>query len=62
MNEGDTVLVALPQSDGQVKNRPTLVLRKMPRTMTILFVVYHPNCNEKSRGLMTLLRKMMLIL
>lgn len=31
MKEGDVVLTPLPQADGQVKNRPTLALRQMPR-------------------------------
>ena len=30
MTEGDIVLVPLPQADDRVKNRPALVLRKMP--------------------------------
>lgn len=30
MNEGDVVLTPLPQADGQVKNRPAIVLRAMP--------------------------------
>ena len=30
MNEGDVVLTPLPQADGQVKNRPAVVLRQMP--------------------------------
>ena len=30
MNEGDVVLTPVPQADGQVKNRPALVLRTMP--------------------------------
>jgi len=30
MKEGDVVLVAMPQADGSVKNRPTIVLREMP--------------------------------
>lgn len=30
MNEGDVVLTPLPQSDGQIKNRPAVVLRRMP--------------------------------
>ena len=30
MNDGDVVLVPLPQADGQVKNRPAIVLRTMP--------------------------------
>jgi len=30
MNDGNVVLVPLPQADGQVKNRPAIVLRAMP--------------------------------
>ncbi len=30
MQEGDVVLTPLPQADGQVKNRPAIVLRTMP--------------------------------
>ncbi|TMA41066.1 MAG: type II toxin-antitoxin system PemK/MazF family toxin, partial [Deltaproteobacteria bacterium] len=30
MTEGDVVLTPLPQADGQVKNRPAVVLRLMP--------------------------------
>lgn len=30
MNEGDIILAALPQADGRVKNRPAVVLRKLP--------------------------------
>jgi mRNA interferase MazF len=30
MNEADVVLTPLPQADGQVKNRPAVVLRAMP--------------------------------
>jgi hypothetical protein len=30
VNEADVVLAPLIQSDGAVKNRPTIVLRKMP--------------------------------
>ncbi len=30
MKEGDVVLAPLPQADGQVKNRPAIVLRTMP--------------------------------
>ncbi len=31
MREGDVILTPLPQADGQVKNRPAVVLRQMPR-------------------------------
>jgi mRNA interferase MazF len=30
MREGEIVIVALPQADGQVKNRPALFLRALP--------------------------------
>ncbi len=30
MMAGDVVLVPLPQADGQIKNRPAIVLRAMP--------------------------------
>ena len=29
MKEGDVVIVAMPQADGSVKNRPTILLREM---------------------------------
>jgi mRNA interferase MazF len=31
MTEGNVVLTPLPQADGQIKNRPAIVLRTMPR-------------------------------
>ena len=30
MKEGDVVLTPLPQADGEIKNRPVLVLRELP--------------------------------
>ena len=30
MKEGDVILTPLPQADGQVKNRPAVLLRKLP--------------------------------
>jgi mRNA interferase MazF len=30
MKEGDVVIVAMPQADGGVKNRPVIFLREMP--------------------------------
>jgi mRNA interferase MazF len=30
MTEGDVVLTPLPQADGQIKNRPAILLREMP--------------------------------
>ncbi len=36
MQEGDLVLAGLPQADGQIKNRPVLILRVMPRYRDLL--------------------------
>ena len=30
MKEGDVVLTPLPRADGQIKNRPAIILREMP--------------------------------
>lgn len=30
MKEGDVIIVPMPQADGMVKNRPAIILRKMP--------------------------------
>ena len=30
MTEGDVVLTPVPQADGQIKNRPAILLREMP--------------------------------
>ena len=30
MNEGDIVLAPLPQADGRIKNRPAVLLRRLP--------------------------------
>ena len=30
MKEGDVVLTPLPQANGQIKNRPAIILRQMP--------------------------------
>ncbi len=30
MQEGDIILTSIPQADGQLKNRPAVILRKMP--------------------------------
>ena len=30
MKQGDIILTPLPQADGQIKNRPALILREMP--------------------------------
>jgi len=30
MNEGDIVLAPVPQADGRIKNRPAVLLRRLP--------------------------------
>jgi len=30
IKEGDVVLTPIPQSDGRIKNRPTIILRELP--------------------------------
>jgi mRNA interferase MazF len=30
MHEGDVILTPIPQADGQIKNRPAIILREMP--------------------------------
>ena len=30
MTEGDVILTPVPQADGQIKNRPAVILREMP--------------------------------
>ena len=30
MNEGDIALAPLPQANGQIKNRPVVLLRRLP--------------------------------
>lgn len=36
MKEGDVIVVALPQADGAVKNRPAIILREMPPFRNVL--------------------------
>ena len=50
MNEGDIVLVPLPQADGQVKNRPTLVLRKMPPYQDLLLCGISTQLRQEVEG------------
>ena len=36
MKEGNVVIVPLPQADGQMKNRPAIILREMPPFRDVL--------------------------
>jgi len=40
MNEGDIALAVLPQANGQVKNRPVILLRRLPPYGDFLVYLY----------------------
>jgi mRNA interferase MazF len=50
MNEGDVVLTPLPQADGQVKNRPAIVLRAMPPHGDLLVCGVSTQLQHEVRG------------
>jgi mRNA interferase MazF len=50
MNEGDVVLTPLPQADGQVKNRPAIVLRTMPPHGDLLVCGVSTQLQHEVRG------------
>lgn len=50
MNEGDIVLTPLPQSDGQIKNRPAVVLRAMPPFGDLLVCGVSTQLQQEARG------------
>ena len=50
MNEGDIVLVPLPQADGKVKNRPALVLRQLPPFQDLLCCGISTQLRREVRG------------
>ena len=50
MNEGDVVLVPLPQANGQIKNRPALVLRKMPPYQDLLVCGISTQLHQEVQG------------
>jgi mRNA interferase MazF len=50
MNEGDIVLVPLPQADGQVKHRPAIVLRKMPPYKDLLLCGISTQLHQEVKG------------
>ncbi len=47
MKEGDLVIVPTPQIDGAVKDRPAIILRKMPPFRDILLC--GPSWRDQSR-------------
>lgn len=50
MNEGDIVLTPLPQSDGQIKNRPAVVLRVMPAFGDLLVCGVSTQLRQEAEG------------
>ena len=50
MNESDVVLVPLPQADGQVKNRPALVLRQLPPFRDLLCCGISTQLHQEVKG------------
>ena len=55
MTEGEIVLVSLPQADGQLKVRPSLVLRRLPPFNDFSFAAFLLNSIKKRKALTTLL-------
>ncbi len=50
MKEGNIILTPLPQSDGQIKLRPVLVLRIMPKFNDLLVCGISTNLRQKVSG------------
>ena len=50
MKEGDVVIVAMPQANGTVKNRPTIVLREMPPFQDILVCGVSTQLRQEVKG------------
>ena len=50
MNEGDIVLIPLPQADGQLKPRPALALRIMPPYGDLLFCGISSQLHQEVKG------------
>ncbi|MBA2761527.1 MAG: type II toxin-antitoxin system PemK/MazF family toxin [Segetibacter sp.] len=50
MNEGNVVIVAMPQADGSVKNRPTIILREMPPFQDMLLCGVSSQLHQEVKG------------
>lgn len=51
MNEGDVVLIHLPQPDGYRKMRPALILKTLPGYDDILVCGISSNLNQEEKGI-----------
>ena len=61
MKEGDVVIVAMPQANGSVKNRPTIILREMPPFQDMLVCGISTQLHQEVPDLMKLLRRQTVI-
>lgn len=50
MQEGDVVLTPLPQADGQIKNRPAILLRAMPPYQDYLLCGISTQLQQEAKG------------
>lgn len=50
MQEGDVVLTPLPQADGQIKNRPAILLRAMPPHRDFLLCGISTQLQQEAKG------------
>jgi mRNA interferase MazF len=50
MKEGDVTLTPIPQADGQVKNRPAVILREMPSYGDVLVCGVSTQLHHYVRG------------
>lgn len=50
MTEGDVVVTPLPQADGQVKNRPAVILRTMPPHGDLLVCGVSTQLHHETQG------------
>ena len=50
MKPGDVVIVAMPQADGTIKNRPAIILREMPPFRDTLLCGVSTQLHQEARG------------
>ena len=50
MREGDIILTSIPQADGQIKNRPALLLRDMPPYQDALVCGISSQLHQEVKG------------
>ena len=50
MKEGDVILTPVPQADGQVKNRPAILLREMPAYRDVLVCGVSSQLHQRVKG------------